>query len=165
MDKSIYLYILRHSKRQQIVLTIMAAASFPFLYAFYELPKMIINKAIQATNVDFPIELGPMEFGQVEYLFLLCGIFLLLVLFNQSFKYAINVYRGKVGEHPGVVLLVAVVVEHRLTVHLRHLPGGDDLGRCQCAGEHGDAITLAERDRLEVWGPVDPYLLVLGYVP
>ncbi len=98
MEKSIYRYILRYSKPQQIVLTLMALASFPFLYYFYELPKWIINGAIQAIDTDFPIEILRFEFDQTGYLFALCGLFLLLVVVNQCFKYAINVYRGVSGE-------------------------------------------------------------------
>jgi putative ABC transport system ATP-binding protein len=98
VEKSIYRYILRYSKPQQVVLTLMAVASFPFLYAFYELPKMIINGAIQAVNIDFPVEFVSLEFGQLDYLYLLSGVFLLLVVINQCFKYIINVYRGVSGE-------------------------------------------------------------------
>jgi putative ABC transport system ATP-binding protein len=98
METNVYKYILRHSLRQQITLTIIAMASFPFLYAFLELPKMIINQAIQGKNVDFPIEFLGFEFEQVSYLFLLSGVFLALVGLNQCFKYAVNVYRGRVGE-------------------------------------------------------------------
>ncbi|MEE8334770.1 MAG: ABC transporter ATP-binding protein, partial [Alphaproteobacteria bacterium] len=98
MEKGIYRYILRYSTPQQVVMTLMAVASFPFLYAFYELPKQIINGAIQAVNTDFPVEFLSVEFDQTDYLFALCGLFLVLVGFNQSFKYAINVYRGKAGE-------------------------------------------------------------------
>ena len=96
--KGIYRYILRHSARQQVVLTLMAVASFPFLYAFYELPKQIVNEAILANTLAFPVALAGVELGQIAYLFLLSALFLLLVFFNQSFKYAINVYRGRVGE-------------------------------------------------------------------
>ena len=39
-----------------------------------------------------------MQFAQVDYLFLLCGVFLVLVLINGGFKYVINVYEGIVGE-------------------------------------------------------------------
>ena len=98
MEKSVYRYILRHSLPQQIVLTVLAAASFPFLYAFYELPKQIINKAIQGINTNFPVEIIGLEFDQVEYLLFLSGLFLILVAINQCFKYVINVYRGRVGE-------------------------------------------------------------------
>ena len=48
MEPSIYRYVIRYSMRQQVILTLMAIASFPFLYAFYELPKMIVNGAIEA---------------------------------------------------------------------------------------------------------------------
>ena len=98
MEKGIYRYVLRHSARQQIVLTLMAMASFPFLYAFYELPKQIVNEAILAQTIAFPVELFGTELGQIDYLFLLAALFLLLVFFNQCFKYAINVYRGRTGE-------------------------------------------------------------------
>ncbi|MPY71159.1 MAG: ATP-binding cassette domain-containing protein [Alphaproteobacteria bacterium] len=76
----------------------MAVASFPFLYAFYELPKRIVNNAIQAKNTAFPVEVLGVELTQIDFLFVLCGLFLLLVLINQAFKYAINVYRGLTGE-------------------------------------------------------------------
>lgn len=98
MEKGIYRYVLRRSARQQIVLTLMAMASFPFLYAFYELPKQIVNEAILAQTIAFPVELFGTELGQIDYLFLLAALFLLLVFFNQCFKYAINVYRGRTGE-------------------------------------------------------------------
>ena len=45
MEPTIYKYLLKYSKKQQIWLTVMAVLSFPFLYLFYELPKMIINDA------------------------------------------------------------------------------------------------------------------------
>src|SRR5690606_24247451 len=60
----------------------------------------IVNQAIEGKNVQFPYELPilgvPVE--QVEYLFLLCAVFICLVLINQGFKYAINVYKGRTGE-------------------------------------------------------------------
>ena len=98
MEKSIYRYILKYSLRQQIVLTLMAVASFPFLYAFYELPKMIINGAISAKNITFPTTVLGVPLDQVDYLWVLCGIFLLLVGINQGFKYVINLYSGITGE-------------------------------------------------------------------
>ena len=55
--------------RQQITVTLIAVASFPFLYAFYELPKTILNQAIEGKNIDFPYELFGVEFEQISYLF------------------------------------------------------------------------------------------------
>ena len=99
MEKTIYRYVWKHSPRQQITLTVMAVASFPFLYAFYELPKMIINQAIGGKDIEFPYDLfGLMNLDQENFLFLLCGAFLTLVVVNQAFKYIINVYKGLTGE-------------------------------------------------------------------
>ena len=69
VETSIYRYIIRHSMRRQIMLTIMATASFPFLYAFYELPKLIVNGAIQAKSVTtFPTIRGRgFELDQIEF--------------------------------------------------------------------------------------------------
>lgn len=82
MEKTIYGYILRYSKRQQIVLTLMAMASFPFLYAFYELPKRIVNQAIEGKNITYPTKILDFELDQIPYLLTLCGLFLALVLVN-----------------------------------------------------------------------------------
>jgi putative ABC transport system ATP-binding protein len=98
MEPTIYKYLLKYSKKQQIWLTVMAVLSFPFLYLFYELPKMIINDAIQGDPGDFPVELFGYEFEHVPYLIVLCCGFLVLVVINQGFKYYINVYRGLTGE-------------------------------------------------------------------
>ena len=95
MDKSIFKYILRYSGRQQVMLLLMAALSFPFLYIFYELPKQIINGAIQGNPENFPksAQLFGINFGfeveHLSWLFILCVIFLALVVINQIFKYII----------------------------------------------------------------------------
>ncbi len=101
MDTSIYRYIIRFSLKRQLVLTLMAIASFPFLYAFLELPKIIVNDAIQAEQSDLSIalwSLGTIELAQLDYLFVLTGFLLVLIAINQSFKYALNVYSGITGE-------------------------------------------------------------------
>ena len=95
MDRNIFRYILRHSARAQLLILAMTVASFPFLYATLELPKLIVNDALSGEALT---ALYGMEFSQVEYLFLLCGLFLVLVLINGGFKYVINVYEGIVGE-------------------------------------------------------------------
>ena len=104
MEKSIFKYILRFSSRQQIMLTLMAVLSFPVLYIFYELPKQIINGAIQGDPESFPqkAELFGLNLGfsvdHIQWLIILCLLFLVLVVINQAFKYIINVYKGLTGE-------------------------------------------------------------------
>ena len=96
MDRNIFRYILRHSARAQLLILAMTVASFPFLYATLELPKLIINDALSGDATRTAP--SAIAFTQIEYLFLLCGVFLVLVLINGGFKYVINVYQGIVGE-------------------------------------------------------------------
>ena len=96
MESGVFAFILRHSKRQQMILLAVTAVSFPFLYMSFDLPKMIINDAIDGTN--FPQSLLGIELEQIPYLMVLCVIFLTLVLVNGCFKMWINIYRGALGE-------------------------------------------------------------------
>ena len=76
----------------------LSAASFPFLYLFYELPKRIINGPIRSSPETYPVEIFGREFGQLPLLFTMCVLFLGLVVINQGFKYYINVFKGLTGE-------------------------------------------------------------------
>ncbi|ASJ70805.1 ABC transporter transmembrane domain-containing protein [Granulosicoccus antarcticus] len=105
MEDGLFAYILKYSKRQQVILILMTVLSFPFYYLSLDLPKTIINEAISGT--EFPVDIGFAVFGfsvqfaslqQVPYLVLLCLVFLALVLINSGFKYFINIYRGTLGE-------------------------------------------------------------------
>jgi len=96
MESSIFGFAMRHSKRQQIILLAVTVFSFPFLYMSFDLPKTIINEAIDGTN--FPQSLMGLELEQIPYLMALCMIFLSLVLINGFFKLWINIYRGSMGE-------------------------------------------------------------------
>ena len=99
MEPTIYRFILRYSKREQIVLLAATLISFPFLYYSLDLPKRIINDALGARGeVEFPITAMGFEFTQLEYLWTLSGMFLALVFVNGGFKFYINVYRGRLGE-------------------------------------------------------------------
>ena len=96
MEQTIFKFILKYSRREQIVLLIATLVSFPFLYLSLDLPKTIINQAIGGTQ--FPRVVWGYQLDQLPYLALLCGLFLLLVFVNGGIKYFINVYRGVVSE-------------------------------------------------------------------
>ncbi len=96
MEPSIFRFVLKHSRREQILLLIFTMLAFPFLYMSLDLPKTIINEAIGGR--DFPRAILGYELEQIPFLLLLCGIFLALVFINGGFKYFVNVYRGVVGE-------------------------------------------------------------------
>lgn len=96
MEPTIFKFIWRYSKERQIILLLLTALVWPILYVTLELPKIIINQAIDGQ--DFPKIFFGMEFEQVPYLMVLCVAFLALVLLTGGLKYFLNVYRGRLGE-------------------------------------------------------------------
>ena len=58
MEKTVFGYVWQYSRPQQIVMTLMSAASLPFLYLYYEVPKTIINQAIQGIRVEYPLNIS-----------------------------------------------------------------------------------------------------------
>src|SRR5271166_2048252 len=96
LDPSIYGYILHYSLPEQVYLVAVTLLSFPFLYYSLDLPKKIVNEAI--SGKEFPQHFLGIEFGQISYLMILCGVFLVFLLINGWFKLHINVKKGQVGE-------------------------------------------------------------------
>ncbi len=96
MEPTIFKFIMRFSKVQQMILLGVTLLSFPFYYYSLDLPKTIINDAIGSS--DFPRQILGYELEQIEFLLLLCFAYLGLVLVNGGFKFWINVYRGRMGE-------------------------------------------------------------------
>ena len=96
MDKNIYKFILRHTRPQQLFVLFITAVSLPFYYISLDIPKLIVNTALESDDPtiiadDFPRPLSILgiEFGnldQITLLFTLCIIFLFLVCINGSFR-------------------------------------------------------------------------------
>lgn len=72
MDKSIFAFIWRYSRREQIIVLLTTLASFPVLYLSLEVPKTIVNEAL--TDNCRPQQLLGIEFEQIAYLLLLCVV-------------------------------------------------------------------------------------------
>ncbi len=120
MEKSLFRYIWRHSRRDQLIIFAVVLASLPFYFASLDLPRRIVNEAIQGKafadgrttasflNLNFGLpeflggaQLRLFEGFQVDrfgLLFGLSGLFLFFVLVNGGFKYWINVSKGALGE-------------------------------------------------------------------
>jgi putative ABC transport system ATP-binding protein len=120
MNKSLFRYIWRHSKRDQLIIFMVVIASLPFYYMSLDLPRKIVNEAIQGRafeqgrqtakfldiHINLPSWLGGFKFdvfegfdvGRLHLLFGLSLLFLLFVLINGAFKYWINVAKGALGE-------------------------------------------------------------------
>ncbi|MBM4231461.1 MAG: cyclic nucleotide-binding domain-containing protein [Gammaproteobacteria bacterium] len=97
MEQGLYKFITKYSARDQIILIFLSLLALPFLYLTFELPKRIVNEAL-ATSTVFPKTVLGNAFGQVDYLVLLCGMFLGLVLVNGGLKYFSSTYRYRVGD-------------------------------------------------------------------
>lgn len=93
---NLFAYILKHTRRTQVVLLATALTSLPLLYAVLELPKQIINKALD-TETDIALVLG-VSMSRYELLFLLCVLYLVAVLASGSLKYFINLLKGRLAE-------------------------------------------------------------------
>ncbi|MBT3906694.1 MAG: cyclic nucleotide-binding domain-containing protein [Rhodospirillaceae bacterium] len=96
MEQSIFGFIWRYSKLQQVVILVVTVLSFPFLYAALELPKIIINDAIDGKG--FPVTYFGHTFEQIPFLLGLCTALLTLVVINGMFKMKVNVFKGALAE-------------------------------------------------------------------
>jgi hypothetical protein len=107
MEPNLFKYILQYSKRDQIIILIVVLLSQLFYFVSLDLPKRIVNEAIQGESFpspeatqtflairvpDFgllsqPITLfGGFDLGRIDYLVALCFAFLYFVLVNGWFK-------------------------------------------------------------------------------
>jgi ABC-type multidrug transport system fused ATPase/permease subunit len=96
IERSIFGFIWKYSKRDQLILLVVTSALFPLLYLTLELPKRIINDAIGSQTATIDV-LG-MQIGQVTFLGLLCGAFLVSVLLHGLLKMRINTMKGVLSE-------------------------------------------------------------------
>ncbi|MFT7681627.1 MAG: ABC-type multidrug transport system fused ATPase/permease subunit [Moritella dasanensis] len=96
MEKSLFQFIWKYSKRNQLILSAVTLLTFPILYISLELPKRIINDAIGGTGEDVTV-LGVI-LSQTEFLMVLCVGFLIAVLANGLLKMKLNTLKGVLAE-------------------------------------------------------------------
>lgn len=96
MDRTLFTFIWKYSKRDQIILLLVTVLTFPFLYATLELPKRIINDAIGATVSS--VEMFGIQMTQVQFLLTLCFGFLAAVLVHGLLKMRLNTMKGVLAE-------------------------------------------------------------------
>lgn len=117
MERSLLRYIWSHTRRQQLwILLVVAASMVPYFLAF-DLPKQIINGPIQGNGFealnarqpffrvvyDLPMigraeVFSGIDLDRQQTLMALSTTFLILVLINGLFKFYINTYKGRLGE-------------------------------------------------------------------
>jgi putative ABC transport system ATP-binding protein len=95
MEPSIFGFIWKYSKRQQLVILALSVALLPLNYYSYDIPKQIVNQALGSD--DNPTFFG-YSMDRIDLLMILCGLFLGVVLISGALKYVVNVYAGVVAE-------------------------------------------------------------------
>jgi putative ABC transport system ATP-binding protein len=120
MERNLFKYIWRHSRKEQISILILVLISMPFYFMSLNLPKSIINEGIQGEGFELPDTRQPfmnleVPFGealtgeaiplfdgflldQPEMLLALSFTFLALVMVNGLFKFVVNTRKGRMGE-------------------------------------------------------------------
>jgi len=101
VDRSLFGFIIRYSKRDQLLIVPLVLATMVVYYLSLDLPKTIINKAIQGGA--FP-EAGAsthwlgLDLERLPYLLALSIVFLGLIVLNGWLKFQINTMKGWMGE-------------------------------------------------------------------
>jgi putative ABC transport system ATP-binding protein len=120
MEHNLFRYIWRNSWRDQSVILVVVAVSYVFYYMALDLPKQIVNRAIQGeafeggrkTAAFLDLSIGPIDWlglpkltlfqgyqlEQVAYLIALCFSFLFFVVVNGWIKQVVNTEKGRLGE-------------------------------------------------------------------
>ena len=104
MDRSLFRFILKNSRKQQLFLLAIIVFSYPVGFLVLDLPKSIIDRAIGGGGGGPPYSaslLGievPFAGGQITFLVALCLAFVATVVVNNALKFFINVYKGKLSE-------------------------------------------------------------------
>lgn len=122
-ESSLYRYIWQHSRREQLMVLIVAIAAQPIYFLSLTLPKLIVNGAIQDNDywaahatrnflhfiIDIPeslqgwlgkqwVILSGIDLAREPYLLALCLSFLALVGFTGFLKFLMNTMKGRMGE-------------------------------------------------------------------
>lgn len=119
IDDSMFRFIWRYSRRDQLMILVMVLLSLPFYFLSLDLPKTIVNKAIQGegfegggTQTAFDVTLplwglggrdgialfGGIDLERIPFLVWMSFAFLALVIVNGLFKLWINTAKGRLGE-------------------------------------------------------------------
>src|SRR4051812_24203893 len=101
MERSLFGFIIRYSKRDQLLIVPLVVATMVVYYLSLDLPKTIINQAIQGTSFPTPESVRKFlgfELHRIPYLFALSVLFLSLIVLNGWLKFQINTMKGWMGE-------------------------------------------------------------------
>ena len=96
MERTIFGFIWKYSRRDQFMLLGLTLVTFPFLYASLELPKRIINDAIGSATST--VTLLGVDMTQIQFLMVLCFGYIGAVTAHGLLKMRLNTMKGVVAE-------------------------------------------------------------------
>lgn len=88
--------VLKLRWQEQAAVVALGLLAQPLLYASLEIPKRIVNGAIESGH--FPVDVIGFQFSQLDILVALSGLYLLTLMLNGMVKYKLNVKKGEIGE-------------------------------------------------------------------
>ncbi len=121
MEKNLFRYVWKHTKRDQIWILFIVLLSMPTYFIALVVPKYIINGPVQGigfesadatstfmriainvpgwiSDVGEVVVFSGFQLERIDTLVVLSLVFLLLVCINGYFKFYINLFKGKIGE-------------------------------------------------------------------
>src|SRR3954447_15945079 len=100
MERNLFGFIIKYSKRDQLLIVPLVVASMVVYYLSLDLPKTIINQAIQgsAFKQSDTIHWLGLDLQRVPFLLALSVLFLGLIVLNGWLKFQINTMKGWMGE-------------------------------------------------------------------
>src|SRR3954467_678385 len=101
MERSLFGFIIRYSRRDQLLIVPLVVASMVVYYLSLDLPKTIINQAIQGVSFPSPDSVRHFlgfDLQRLPYLLALSCLFLGLIVANGWLKFQINTMKGWMGE-------------------------------------------------------------------
>ncbi len=96
MDNRFFPYVWRHSRADQLYILALTVATLPLTYVSLEIPKIIVNRAIQGGPGTRELFGFPLD--QIPYLVALCFGFIAVVVLINVFKWVMNISVGMCGE-------------------------------------------------------------------
>jgi putative ABC transport system ATP-binding protein len=101
LERSLFRFIIRYSRADQLRIVPFVLVTMVVYYASLDLPKTIINEAIQGRRfIEGQTTAGffGLQLTRLEYLFALSMIFLGLIVLQGWLKFRINTLKGWMGE-------------------------------------------------------------------
>lgn len=100
MEQKLLPFVWSNAKSDTLKTLFLTFLTFPVIYISLEIPKIIVNRALGAGKepVDFPVTYFGVALDQIDYLLILCLLFITMIVANNGLKFFLNVQIGRTSE-------------------------------------------------------------------